>query len=266
MLTKTEDGSTLVAALGVTAALAVLASAAVATVVSHHHRAALIDDRVSASEAVLSIAALALLDAAHDNGPIETGSARSIVFDDTTYAVTFWSPHGRVDLNTAPPALLSAAIRAANIADAETIADRIVDWRDPDELVSLRGAERAEYARAGLPPPGNRAFRSTFELANILGLREQDAQCLSQFTTVASLERAPTPALAPSRLQHALGAAGTPAGAILLESGTLIGLEIISTTSDLRWDILVRLSDQGPQPILIQSLTQTSDNCREGSA
>lgn len=256
-----ETGSTLIASLGVTAALAVLASASVMVAVSSHQRSTLLSTREISSEAVLSVASLALLDLSSRATPTPIDTLFSVTHDGIRYDIALWSPHGRVDINTAPPSLIGAALRAANIANADTIADQIQDWRDPDDLRSLRGAERREYDRAGLPPPLNRAFRSTDELASVLGLAGLDLTCLAEHVTVSSLESAPETGLANRRLRRALGADGGPPAAILLEPGTVLGMQISDRNSNTTWQLLVRLTDQGTNPMLVQDLRRMDQSC-----
>ena len=50
--------------------------------------------------------------------------------------------------------------------------DTLHDYIDADDLRHLEGAESAEYAAAGLPPPRNMPLVSPFELKSIIGWRD----------------------------------------------------------------------------------------------
>lgn len=51
----------------------------------------------------------------------------------------------------------------------DTLADRILDYIDTDDLRRINGAEAAEYAAAGAPPPRNRALDAPEQLRGVLG-------------------------------------------------------------------------------------------------
>ena len=55
--------------------------------------------------------------------------------------------------------------------EAAALADRILDWRDPDDLAGLNGAEDPDYAAAGLPYGAKDGpFSSVEELRQVLGV------------------------------------------------------------------------------------------------
>lgn len=80
---------------------------------------------------------------------------------------------GKVDLNTAPPELVAGLFKAAG-ADAElaeTLADRIADWRDADETSRASGGEQSDYA--GYEPQpwvGDGSFLTADEITRIPGM------------------------------------------------------------------------------------------------
>lgn len=78
-----------------------------------------------------------------------------------------------VDLNYAPAPLLAGLIEAVggDPEDAAALADRIVDFRDPDQEEEPLGAEDEAYAAAGLAHGAQDApFRTAEELLLVLGL------------------------------------------------------------------------------------------------
>ena len=93
----------------------------------------------------------------------------------------------RVDLNKAAPALLASLFEVAGCTslDPQAFAERVVDWRDEDDLSSIYGAEGFDYAVAGMAGmPPNRPFRSVDELRFLHDLAAPDFQRLRPFLTV----------------------------------------------------------------------------------
>jgi len=79
---------------------------------------------------------------------------------------------GKIDINGAPPELLAVLFEVVGVAagPAQTIVDRIADFRDPDNLQRLHGAEDPEYGAAGLPAGAKDApFDTLEELGQVLG-------------------------------------------------------------------------------------------------
>ena len=69
----------------------------------------------------------------------------------------------------APNVLFQAVLRHAGAAPADIalLNARIGDYIDRDDNLSLGGAERADYAAAGLPPPANWFFVAPLELMKV---------------------------------------------------------------------------------------------------
>ncbi len=122
---------------------------------------------------------------------------------------------GRVDLNAASPETLEALFAAHGFAGAEAAAlrDRLLDWRDRDDLRRLRGAERADYeAAAATEMPGDGPLRHPGELRRVLagaGIAEAGpGSRLEEDVTVWTGATAPVPRLASPRLRARLGGLG----------------------------------------------------------
>jgi general secretion pathway protein K len=80
---------------------------------------------------------------------------------------------GKINLNAAAADELSNLFMSRGMEETEAwhLADAIEDWRDPDELPRLYGAELAEYEAAGYPyGPPNEAFGSVEELQQVIGM------------------------------------------------------------------------------------------------
>ncbi|MFQ5955237.1 MAG: general secretion pathway protein GspK [Kiloniellales bacterium] len=80
---------------------------------------------------------------------------------------------GKIDLNTGRGGLILGLILANGVEDrrATSIAQAILDWRDPDHRVRARGAEDREYKDAGLAYGARDGlFESIEELQQVLGI------------------------------------------------------------------------------------------------
>lgn len=59
----------------------------------------------------------------------------------------------------------------ASLEEAEAAIDSLQDWIDADDLVSLKGAERGDYERAGRPGyPANRPLKHIREMESVMNL------------------------------------------------------------------------------------------------
>ena len=99
------------------------------------------------------------------------------------------SETGKIDLNRADQILLQALMSHAPVtAEQQTkIVNAILDWRDPDDLVHIDGAEKKEYQDAGLSyQPRNQAFQSIEELQLVLGVDELVFKWIEPLITIYS--------------------------------------------------------------------------------
>lgn len=95
----------------------------------------------------------------------------------------------KVDLNGAPPELLAGLLRAVGVeeGDAEVLADRIVDYRDPDDEVRPLGAEDPDYLTAGRERGAKDGpFVTSEELEEVLGMPQELVERLLPLVTVYS--------------------------------------------------------------------------------
>lgn len=106
---------------------------------------------------------------------------------------------GRIDLNAAQPELIAGLLRAAGAGDmADSLADRIVDWRDKDDEPRPNGAEQADYA--GFDPPvrvGNAPFLTADEILRIPGITMDLWERIAGAVTVHSRRPGVNPLYAP---------------------------------------------------------------------
>ncbi|SMF96955.1 general secretion pathway protein K [Methylomagnum ishizawai] len=114
---------------------------------------------------------------------------------------------GKVDLNAATPTTLRGLFNLLLHDDdkAMALADAIQDWRDPDDLKGMHGAEAPEYEAAGLKTlPQNRNFLVLEELRGVLGMTPELYRKLQPWLTLYSSQDGLNPAKASREVLSAL--------------------------------------------------------------
>lgn len=136
------------------------------------------------SEAIVSLSDLRPA----EQWPID-GSAHDLSFQGIPVTVSIESELGKVDLNGAGQSLLTGLFMAAgeDQSTADMFADRILDWREPDDLKRLNGAKAADYLAAALPyRPRGGPFQTIDELRLVLGMTPALYEQLAPAITVYS--------------------------------------------------------------------------------
>jgi general secretion pathway protein K len=103
--------------------------------------------------------------------------------------VSMTDESGKIDINTATDVLLRGMFLAQGMKDddAAAVTDAILDWRDPDSIKRLRGAEEAEYTAAGYSyKPANAAFQSNEELRLVMGMTPELYDKVAPLITIYS--------------------------------------------------------------------------------
>jgi general secretion pathway protein K len=120
--------------------------------------------------------------------PIE-GSVREWPFAGGTAYISVVDSSGKFDLNHADRILLAGLFTVqGGIAEEEvdTLLDAIEDWRDPDDIKRLNGAEEDEYLAVGRDVgPKNAPFESVEELQQVLGVTTALYEKIADFITVS---------------------------------------------------------------------------------
>jgi general secretion pathway protein K len=201
-------------------------------------------------------------------------------FQGAELRVTIFDESAKVNLNAAPTVLLKGLFRVVGLAetDADALADAVADWRDPDDLRSLHGAEKDDYAAAGRDyGPANAPFETIDELRLVLGMSDELFRKLELLVTVYSQQAGVNTAVAPREVLLALpgttpeqvdifveqrrilieqglpapafpGVQGLSAGAI----GSTVSIQVVAVMSDnARFfrEAVVRLTGNPKEPV-----------------
>ncbi|MGQ0813168.1 MAG: general secretion pathway protein GspK [Gemmatimonadota bacterium] len=103
------------------------------------------------------------------------------------YTVRLYDTGSRLNLNHASEEELRRLLRALRIefGEADRLAQRIADWRDPDDFERARGAEREQYLKLDMiEPPANRPFASVDDLRAVVGMTESIVERIAPYLTV----------------------------------------------------------------------------------
>lgn len=128
------------------------------------------------------------------------GVVHELNVDGGTLRISIQDESGKIDINTAPEALLVGLFRSVGVdqESAVALADKVQDWRDGDKLRRLHGAEEAEYLAAGKAyVPSNVPFETADELQRILGMTPTLFRRLEPAVTVFSKQPGVNTSVAP---------------------------------------------------------------------
>ena len=187
MKRESRAGFILVAVLGVMALVAALIGAAALLVRSAVDGARAGGDDLAFAGLARAGVELAGYQLYGLKAPFETLNGQQVRLDAGAITLFVTDESGRIDLNGANPALLAGLYRAVggSALPPESFAARASDWRDGDDERGAGGAERADYAAAGLDHrPQNDAFRSVDDLRWLIGLGPGQAAALAKLSTV----------------------------------------------------------------------------------
>ncbi len=203
-------GIALLAVLWVLALLALMAASFMRTTRSETSLARNLMESAKAealADAGVELAAARLLQPVGGSGWILDGSVHELVLDDGEARVTIADEAGKIDLNLADENLLQALFRAAGVdgVDSTALAHAIIDFRDPDSLRQLNGAEDDDYAEAGYPYGAKDSpFEIVEELRQVLGMTAALYAEVAPALTVYARRPRPDPRAAPPLVAAAL--------------------------------------------------------------
>ena len=185
-------GIALVAVLWALTFLSLAAASFTVTIRSESHVARNLEENARAralADAGIAIGIMAMMDRSPDARWPADGSPHVFRFAGGEVSVSVRDEAGKIDLNRAPDDLLKGLLVVLGLApeDAAPLVDAIIDYRDPDGLTRLNGAEDPDYARAGLPYGAkDRRFEAVEELQRVLGMTPALYARMRPFVTVYS--------------------------------------------------------------------------------
>jgi general secretion pathway protein K len=153
-----------------------------------------------AAEAGLMRAVYGLQDPQTKQRWIGDGRPYTFHYDNATVTVRAIDEGGKVDLNAASPDVLQGLFRAAGLepAQAQSLADHVVDWRNPAGLDSEAASQRAAYVAEGRGyGPRHGPFASVEELQMVLGMTPALYRRVAPAVTIWGGNASPDPNTAP---------------------------------------------------------------------
>ena len=101
------------------------------------------------------------------------GVVHEYLLEGAMMRVSIQDESGKIDLNVAPYELLHGFFKSVGLSDeaSAALADAVQDWRDPDKLRRLHGAEEDDYRAAGKRSlPSDAPFQTVDELQGVMGM------------------------------------------------------------------------------------------------
>ncbi|MGB5472037.1 MAG: hypothetical protein WBQ78_01000 [Gammaproteobacteria bacterium] len=205
-----QRGIALLIVLWIVALLAIIAGS---SAVSVRTQTAIVDNLVvsararAAAQAGLHYAAFQLLKQNAAERWRTDGTVYELGYGDARLRITAVEEAGKVSLNAAPGDMIGRLLRTAGIDDdrAAALVDAILDWRDPDDLRRINGAEQDDYRAAGRSYlPRNSPFQSNDEVALVLGMQPDDFARIQGAVTAYSGSASVDPAVAVPLVRLAL--------------------------------------------------------------
>lgn len=145
---------------------------------------------------------------------IGDGRPYEVRFDDAIVAIEIYDETGKLDLNGSDQITLVGYFRGMGMSEQEAnaLTNKIIDWRDPDEIATLPGgAEIDEYRSEGLNyGPRNRPFETINELMQVLGVGYEYFQQLQNSITIHSGMNRPAATFASAQTLRALYPESSP--------------------------------------------------------
>ena len=166
---------------------------------------------------------------------------------------------GFVDLNRAPESLLHDLLRyGAGVDDAlaATLAQRIIDWRDPDQSARADGAEDDAYVAAGVRyRTRGGPFEAPEDLLQVLGLSLDVYDKVTAFVTIYGLASRVDPLAAGSGVLRVLArgdgvlaarvAAARDTGEITIDMSSFVQEHLQPSSSGTRFRVEARVGEEG---------------------
>ena len=159
------------------------------------------------AEAAINLMAVRLRDPDDFMRPIADGRPYFQRIDESEIEIRITDERGKLDINSAEEDTLFTMFvnHGLEPSEAELLAAALLDWRDPDDIERVNGAELDAYLDAGLAVgPANRPFMLTEELLQVLGMPYELYRQMEPGVTVYSKAAVPDLNFAPPEALMAL--------------------------------------------------------------
>ena len=154
-----------------------------------------------AAEAGLHRAVFELRNPQVDQRWFADGRSYTVQFEDAALEIHVTDETGKIDINVADELTLAALFDSVGVEEQQRrdeLVDAILDWRDPDDLVRLNGAEDDDYDAADYPYGAKDApFDTVTEIQQVMGMDYELFTRIEPSITVYTGRARPDPAFAP---------------------------------------------------------------------
>jgi general secretion pathway protein K len=156
----------------------------------------------SIADAGVALAILGMLDPASETRWPNGGEERTLVYADGTARISLEDEHGKIDLNTAAPELLTGLLEQLGVpdGDAADLGASVTEWK------RARLSSWAAASRGSSPAPSEapRPFAVIEELRRVPGMTPTLFRRVAPFVTVHSQLPGVNPATAPAEVLRGL--------------------------------------------------------------
>lgn len=207
---RRQSGIAFVVVLWVLALLAILLGSFALLSRTEHLQARHLFDSTQAlyaAEAGVNRAIYELMQPDPETRWLPDGRAYVFDFEAAEVEVKITDESGKIDLNAADQQTLDLLFQSLGVdpVDSARLADAILDWRDPDDLVMPNGAEDDDYEAAGLGyGAADAPFTTVSELQQVLGMDYELFKQVEPGVTVYTGQGTPNALFAPLQSLRAI--------------------------------------------------------------
>jgi general secretion pathway protein K len=226
---KREQGIALVLVLWVTLLMSVIAGSFALSARTESVQSRILFNKTQArflAEAGLNRAVFELRNPDPETRWIADGRTYEMELDGAKIEIKMTDESGKIDLNQANEELLVGLFASVGVEfdDALALVDKIKDWKDADEEVSLAGAEDSDYFAAGYPHGAKDALFDTVpELIQVMDVDYELYRKIEPALTVYSGRSNVNLAFAPREVLMALdGISGQMADDFIMQRHEII--------------------------------------------
>ncbi len=155
---------------------------------------------MNAAEAGLHRAVFELRNPVVEQRWFADGRSYELEFGGATLDIRVTDETGKIDINVADELTLGALFDSVGVEELrrDELVDAILDWRDPDDLVRLNGAEDDDYEAGDYPYGAKDApFDTVDQIQQVMGMNYELFTRIEPSLTVYTGRARPDPAFAP---------------------------------------------------------------------